>query len=367
MRRAAGAELLGAGKVHRPQGRSHCETGDHHQQEAVGRDQGRLRVRPPSPGVRQAVEPERDHECSRGAERARHEQAGDADHEHDDAKRKPPRYRPVDREDHHPHRDEAGRVRTPRPLEPGRHLPVEHRVDGRLPHLDGRHCAEGPEREVDVSPGPQCVRNQPDQAEGGEEPQPRDQPVDTDVTPEEQRIERQTERDEPQREQRPPDEVAALPAPRPDHQRPSEQDDVEEVGDPQVERPQGDLLREPEDDRPHQEGDGPLRAERGQVGDQQQEGRGEEPGGRGRGAELVERDARRDDRQPARHEDEHRDVTGPGVDEPARPRSFERSVYRPLDLSAWNRPGRIQTRSLSARRDGTRPYRSSHPARRGRT
>ena len=113
VRAAAGAELLGAGKVHRPQGRRHREPHDDHDHETVGRDQRRLRVRPPSPDVRQAVDPERDDQCGRGAERARHEQAGGADDEHGDAKRAPLRYRPVDREDHHPDGDEAGRVRLP--------------------------------------------------------------------------------------------------------------------------------------------------------------------------------------------------------------------------------------------------------------
>ena len=210
---------------------------------------------------------------------------------------------------------------------------------------------------MDVSPGPQCVRNQPDQAERGDEPQPRDQRVGADLTLEEQRVQREAERDEPQREERPAHEMAALPATRPDHERPSEQDDVEEIGDPQVERPHRDRLREPEHDRPDQEGEGPLRAERGQVAEQQQDGRGEEPRGRGRGSELVERDARRGDRQPHRPRGRTPPCGGPGCRRATRPRSFERGTDRSSDRSAWNRPGRIQPRRHPARRDGTRPYR----------
>ena len=104
-----------------------------------------------------------------------------------------------------------------------------------MPHLDGRDCAQRPEHEVEVSPAPQRVGNQPDQAERRDEPQPRDQRVGADLALDEQRVQRQPERGEPQGKERSADEVAALATPSPDHQRPSEQDDVEDVGDPQVE------------------------------------------------------------------------------------------------------------------------------------
>ena len=115
--------------------------------------------------------------------------------------------------------------------------------------------------------------------------------------------------------------------------------------------PTATVCESTEDDGGDQEREGPLRAERGQVAEQQQERRGEKPQGRRGSTEPIDRGAPGRDRQPARHQDDNRETACPGIGEPARPRSCERSGHRPSDLSAWSDPGRVRTRRNLSRRD----------------
>ena len=180
------------------------------------------------------------------------------------------------------HEDERGeQARGVRPVRAGQaigEIPPREGGDRRDPDLRGGDECQRAEHEFDVGHGAQRVGHQPDEAERRHQPQPRHERIRARGSQHEEWIEGEPERGQPQREPASPDEIAARPALRSQHQRPDRQGDIEEVGHPEIDRAGRErVVAEAEDRRRDQPDQAPFRPLHHEEAKGDRRGRGQEP------------------------------------------------------------------------------------------
>ncbi len=151
----------------------------------------------------------------------------------------------------------------------------------------GRHERDEPEHPLDVANPEQRVGNQPDQRERDDQTDPADESTGVDGASDEQRIQREPQRCQPEREETTPGNPPTLTVARSEDERPDRERDEEHVGNTHVDRPERNgVVGEPEHDGCDEAGQAPLRAlrdeeaEREERGHRQQCEAGRDPGRR---------------------------------------------------------------------------------------